>query len=157
MRIRPFLASDAVETAKTHINTIRYINSKDYSSKEIMVWSRSSSARKLRNSMKKRIRFVAVENKKIIGFCDFSHDGELTGLYVHKDFQNKGIGLALLKRLEKEAKNQGHLELSLHSTITAKNFYQANGYKVIKKEKFKIKKNYLTVYFMKKKITKTLA
>ena len=97
MKIRPFLASDAIETAKLHRSTIRDVNSKDYTYKQIKVWSSRTSARKFRNSMKRRVRFVAVENKKIIGYGDFSHEGELSGLYVHKDFQKKVLVLPCSK------------------------------------------------------------
>jgi len=58
MRIRKFRASDAVEVARLHRNTIRNINSKDYSKEQIAVWSGRTSAKRFRESMNKFIRFV---------------------------------------------------------------------------------------------------
>ena len=84
MRIRKFKSSDSVEVARLNRSTIRCINKTDYSPKQIMVWSGRVSAKRFRESIPKRKRFVAVENGRIVGFGDFSHDGELTGVYVHK-------------------------------------------------------------------------
>ena len=90
MKIRKFKSSDSVEVARLHRSTIRCINKTNYPPKQIKVWSGRVSAKKFRES--KRKRFVAVDKGKILGFGDFSHDGEITGLYIHKNFQRKGIG-----------------------------------------------------------------
>ena len=154
MKIRKFKSSDSVEVARSHRGTIRYINKANYPPKQIKVWSGRVSAKRFRESIHQRKRFVAIEKGKIVGFGDFSPDGELTGLYVNKDFQRKGVGKYLLKKLEKEARKQGIKEFHLSSTITAKIFYQRNGYQITKKGKHEINGQMLVVYRMKKKLGK---
>ena len=149
MRIRKFRASDAVAVAKMHRDTVRNINSKDYPPEQIAVWSGRSTARRMKKT-KKTYRYVALEDKKIIGFGDFKQDGELAGLYIHKDYIGRGIGTSLLKKLEDEAKKYGIKELHLMSTITARNFYKKHGYSIVKKTTHKIKNQELVVYKMKK-------
>ena len=152
MKVRKFRASDSVEVAKLHRNTIRYVNKADYPSKQIEVWSGRVSAKRFRESMPQKIRFVAVDKDKILGFGDYSRDGELSGLYIHKDFQSKGVGKNLLIKLEEQARKQGIKEFHLSSTITAKAFYERNGYKIIKKGKHEINRQNLVIYRMKKKL-----
>ena len=150
MYIRKFKASDAAEVAKMHRNTIRFVNSKDYLPEQIEVWSGRTSAKRFRDSIKMFFRFVAVEKGKIVGYGDFKKDGELAGLYVHKNYQGRGVGFLLLKNIEKSARKKDIKKLFCYSTITAKDFYKKQGYGIIKKTKFPIKNQKLTVYKMSK-------
>ncbi len=47
---------------------------------------------------------MAVQDNKIVGFCDHGLDGEFWGLYVHKDFIGKDIGSRLLEVAENSLK-----------------------------------------------------
>lgn len=152
MQIRKFRLSDAAELARLHRGTIRGINVRDYPSRHIAVWSGRVSAKRFRDSAKDKIRYVAIEKNKIVGFGDFDKKGELTALYVHKDFQGKGVGHRLLKILEQKAFKMGFEEFKLDSSITALNFYKKQGYKVIRKSLHHIKKQRLIVYKMKKSL-----
>jgi len=150
MRIRKFLASDGVAVARLHRDTIRNVNSKDYPPEQIAVWAGRSTAQRARESKHSKNRYVVLDNDEVIGFGGFSEDGELTGLYINKDYIGKGIGTRLLNKLENEARAQGFKELFLISTITARNFYERRGYSIVKKTIHKIKDQQLTVYKMKK-------
>ncbi len=150
MYVRKFKASDAREVARMHRSTIRFVNSKDYPPKQIAVWSGRTSAKRFRDSINMFFRFVAVDKSKIVGFGDFKKDGELAGLYVHKNYQGRGVGFLLLKKIEKSARKKYIKKLFCYSTITAKDFYKKHGYRIIKKIKFPIKNQKLTVYKMSK-------
>ena len=152
MIIRKFKSSDSAQVAKLHRNTIRNINSRDYSAKQIKVWSTRTSAKRFRQSMSKKRRFIGIDKDKILGFGDFSLNGVLTGLYVHKNFQSKGIGRLLLMKMEQQAKKDNIKEFNLSSTITAKNFYEKNKYKTIKKGYHEINGQKLIIYRMRKKL-----
>lgn len=156
MHIRKFRLSDAAELARLHRGTIRSINVLDYPPKQIAVWSGRVSARRFRESAKNIIRYVAIKDNKIVGFGDFEKKGEMTGLYVHKDYQNKGVGQRLLKMLERQALKIGMKEFKLSSTITALDFYKRQGYKVIRKSIHPIRNQRLIVYKMKKRLSSNL-
>ncbi len=151
MRIRKFKKLDAIQLARLHRSTIRNVNNQNYPKKEINVWAGKVSAEKFRKSAKENIRLVAVEKGKIIGFGDYKKD-DLMGLYIHKDWIGKGIGKKLLQRLEVDAYKKGIRTMKCTSTITAHKFYEKNGYKTIKKTKFQIGNQKLTVYEMKKRL-----
>ena len=154
MRIRKFRLEDSVEVARLHRNTIRFVNSKNYSKKTIDVWSGNTSAKKFRDSMKRFYRYVAVIKNRIVGFSDFTQDGELSGFYVHKDFQGMGVGKVLIAKIETEATKQGIEELRVNSSITAKEFYESQGYKILKKDPCgcTINGHSFTSFRMKKKL-----
>lgn len=151
MRIRKFRDSDAAELARLHRSTIRNINSQDYPKKQIDVWSGRVSAKRFRKSAHENVRFVAIEDGKIIGFADYKKD-DLMGLYIHKDHTRKSVGEKLLQRLEKDAYRNGVRMMKCSSTITAHKFYEKNEYKTIKKAKFQMGNQKLTVYEMKKRL-----
>ena len=150
MKIRRFKPSDAAEMARMHRSTIREINSSDYSKKQVAAWSGRSTAKRFRKSMKQRIRFVAIGKNKIIGFGDFTKDGEINGLYVHPKYIGKGVGKKLLRKMEKTALELGIAKFTVKSSLTAKDFYKSRGYKLLKKTVFRRKGLHLQVYNMEK-------
>ncbi|MBI2102827.1 GNAT family N-acetyltransferase [Candidatus Woesearchaeota archaeon] len=150
-QIRKFRSDDAVSLARLHRGTIRSINKKDYTPREITVWSGRSSAKRFRNLGEINQRYVALESRKIVGFADYK-DHELMGLYIHKNFLGKGIGKKLLMKIEREVYANGGRTLKCISTITARPFYEKNGFKVVKKAIHQIKDQKLPVFEMRKKL-----
>lgn len=129
MRIRKFKVGDEEAISKLHNGTIREINGKDYSQEEIESWSPiRTSYERMRTSLEKNTSYVAVIDNQIAGFGDLNSEGHVKRLYTHKDFQGKGVGSAILSKLEEEAKKLGFKKITLESTITAKTFYESKGY-----------------------------
>lgn len=150
MKIRLAQDKDYAAIARLHRATIKHINSKDYPEDVISVWAGRTNVRRFRNNAAKVKRWVAVENDKIIGFCDHNYQCELDGLYIHKDFQGKGVGKKLLKVAEDSMKKLGCKKIKIISTITAKTFYQKNSYKVIKRKLHQIEDKKAKVFIMSK-------
>ncbi|MGG0892249.1 GNAT family N-acetyltransferase [Cytobacillus horneckiae] len=72
---------------------------------------------------------LALTREQVVGFVAFS-DHEISQLYVHVDYQGKGIGLALLNK----AKESSSGRLILHTfeiNLAAQLFYERNGFKII--------------------------
>lgn len=152
MKIRLARDEDFASIARLRRQTIRNINAKDYSEDIIRVWSGSrGSAQGFRNSAHKCKRWVAVDDGKVVGFCDHGFKCELWGLYVHKDYIGKGVGSRLLKTAEESMKKQGCDVVKLKSTITAKEFYLKNGYSIVRKTLHKIADVKVLAYIMAKK------
>jgi len=149
MKIRLQKIEDATEIARLHRATIRHINSNDYSQDIIEVWSARTSASRFKNLDTVK-RWVAIEDEKIICFCDHDFKGELLGLYVHKDHLGKQVGTKLLKKAEDSMKKMGFKEIKMEATVTAKPFYEKKGYKVIKQSFHKIEDKKIQVFIMKK-------
>ena len=84
---------------------------------------------------------VAEEEGKIIGFGDMDRSGYLDRLYVHKDFQGRGIASAICDTLEsvveenqKEAGDTAKNCFITHASITARPFFEKRGYRVIREQ-----------------------
>jgi len=152
MKIRLARDGDYAAIARFHRQTIRHVNSKDYSKDIIRVWSTRPSAKRLRITAERCKRWVAVEGEKIIGYCDHSLNGEFWGLFVHKDYIGRGIGSRLLKTAENSLKKFGYKKVTLQASITAKNFYKKYGYKIVKKGFHLIGDKKLPTFLMTKKL-----
>lgn len=150
MKIRPALDEDYNGMADLREDTIRNVNSKDYPKAVIDSWSIKASPEDFRESVDTCKRWVALDNGRIVGFCEHSLTGELSRIYVHKDHLRKGVGTRLLEVAETSLAKDGFTEIHIESTITAKDFYEKNGYEVIQKSLHKEDK--ATIYKMLKNL-----
>lgn len=88
--------------------------------KNISTWITSSA----------NIAFAAVDmnSKKIVGFALINKNGEILLNYVLPSYLYKGVGKFLLTKIENAANTIEIKALTAISTITAKTFYERNGF-----------------------------
>lgn len=138
MEIRRFRATDMKQIVSLFYETVHSVNKQDYSSEQLDAWApREEEALKLKtwkSSFLQNITFVAEINGVIVGFTDMTTEGHLDRLYVHKDFQRQGIASALLNQLESEARALGLREMDTEASITAKPFFERQGYQIIQEQ-----------------------
>jgi len=91
---------------------------------------------------------VYQQNKRILGIGGM-HRREVRTMYVYHNFQGKGIGSQILKKIEAMAKNKGIKKLFLYTHTRPSTFYLKNGWKTTKKYKNNKGK---TVFYMEKKL-----
>jgi len=73
--------------------------------------------------------YIAVDDKKVVGILAFN-DYELNQLYIHIDYQGKGLGKRFLDLAKENSK--GRLELyTFEVNHKAQRFYERNGFKII--------------------------
>ncbi len=133
MRIRKGKLQDAKELSVLRKATIRTINNKDYTPAQIARWSKRWYTKDFVKIHDQLLLFVAVEGGKIIGYAEIMKERpeEMGGLYVNKDFVRKGVGTKLMKKIHGVVQKMGVHRFSLRSSITAKDFYEKLGYRVI--------------------------
>src|SRR6267154_3792828 len=105
--IREFIQGDEAEIYQLFYETVHYVNARDYSEAQLDAWApKRSNLEEWRESLQNNYSYVAVDKatRLIIGFSDLEKDGCLNRGYVHKDWQRKGVGTALLKIREEKAK-----------------------------------------------------
>lgn len=150
MEIRKYQNTDFDEIAELFYNTVHSVNLKDYSQEQANVWATGKlDSNRWNKSLLKNYSLVAIEGKQIVGFGDIDKTNYLDRLYVHKDFQGKGVATAICDELEKQA-NEG--TISVNSSITAKSFFEKRGYKVLKKQQVELAGAFLTNYVMEKQM-----
>ncbi|WP_102262538.1 GNAT family N-acetyltransferase [Mesobacillus jeotgali] len=88
--------------------------------------------------IERSIVYVAEVEGKVVGFANYSkvRDGgkvELAAIYLHPEFQGKGIGTALIQQAVRDLK--GIIEIYINVEKDNKigmNFYEAKGFEIVK-------------------------
>ena len=128
MIIRKYQASDCKELADLFYNTVHIVNAKDYTKEQLNVWAtKQVDLEKWNKSLQEHFSVVALDNETIIGFGDIDKTGYLDRLFVHANYQKKGIATGLCNQLEQAV--QG--DITTHASITAKPFFEKRGYKLV--------------------------
>ena len=145
MLIREYQSSDCDKMAELFYNTVHTITAKDYSKAQLDVWA--TGQRDLKNwdqSFQEHYSVVAVNDGIIVGFGDIDRKGYLDRLFVHTDYQRKGIASDICNCLEQAV--QGNIVT--HASITARPFFERRGYKVVKEQQVERQGIFLTNYVM---------
>ena len=147
MELRKYQSSDCKEVTELFFNTVHIINAKDYTKEQLDVWATGQvDLEKWDQSLQEHYSVVAVENDVIVGFGDIDSTGYLDRLFVHADYQGRGIATAICNQLEQAVPGR----ITTHASITAKPFFEKRGYKVIKEQKVERQGIFLTNFVMEK-------
>lgn len=118
-----------------HVDTVRRVNSKDYSDDQIALWLGKRQVEITRGMVANGDFYVAVDDRDQLFGLGHMKDNTISGLYVSADHQGEGVGSALLSRMEADAVANGAEGMEIESTITAASFYQQMGYEEIGRKK----------------------
>ncbi|MZQ98397.1 MAG: GNAT family N-acetyltransferase [Acidaminobacter sp.] len=129
MRIRDYNPSDCAALSQLFYDTVHAVNAKDYTQAQLEVWATGTVDLAAWNqSFLEHLTLVAELDDIIVGFADMDHQGHLDRLYVHKDYQGKGIATALVKALEQRTANDNIEFFETYASITARPFFEKLGY-----------------------------
>lgn len=150
MEIRQYKSIDLEQIARLFYETVHAVNINDYTEEQVNVWATGYvDLEEWDSSFRKHLTYVVTENDLIVGFGDIDETGYLDRLYVHKDFQRRGIATAICNRLESET---GAECVSVHASVTAKPFFEKRGYKIVKQQEVERQCVLLTNYIMEKNL-----
>lgn len=150
MTIRRYKSADCAVLAKLFYDTVHSVNARDYTEEQLNAWADGRvDLRQWDSSLSRHFSLVAEENGIIIGFGDIDESGYLDRLYVHKDYQRRGVASVLCDRLERAFSVE---KISTHASITARSFFLSRGYEVIKEQQVRRAGVLLTNYVMEKSL-----
>ena len=150
--IRDANHKDILDIKNIHVQSIKQINSKDYTPRQIRAVTKNRTVKRYKYLMKMGEKFFVVTRvNKIVGFCSIKKN-EIVKLYVHPKEMLKGIGAKLLMHIEKYAKKNKIKEIILKSTTTAMNFYTKKRYRIVRKAKHVRNGVSMPVIWMEKKL-----
>lgn len=145
MIIREYQSSDCEELTKLFYNTVHTVNAKDYTEEELDAWATGQvDLNKWDQSLREHYSIVAVENEMLVGFGDIDKSGYLDHLFVHADYQGKGIGTMICYQLEQAVSGN----IITHASITARPFFEKRGYRVVKEQQVERQGVFLTNFEM---------
>lgn len=132
-RIRYAQHTDALDIIHVHRGSIRDICSKDYTPEQIEAWAgRKFKPELWCQTIDRDYVWVVELNSEVVGFGHLAIMSETTaevmGLYFLDVLRGKGAGKNLLNIMNEVAISQMVKKIELHATITAKSFYESQGF-----------------------------
>ncbi|MBW9159747.1 GNAT family N-acetyltransferase [Clostridium tagluense] len=155
MKIRVYQSDDCKEIIELFYNTVHSINVKDYTDAQLDVWATKTIDRiAWDKSLSEHYTVVTEITGVIVGFGDIDNTGYLDRLFIHKDYQGKGIATAITIELEAYGFKKNLNLILTHASITAKPFFEKCGYHVLKKQVVERSGQRLTNFVMQKQLVK---
>jgi putative acetyltransferase len=136
--IREMRPEDAQAFLAVHHAAVRSIAAKDYPPAVIEAWApmplNEGAIERVRANPDNEYRVIAEIGGRVVGIgAVVLQIAELRACYVAPNLGRKGIGLALVKAIERAAREHGAAHLELDSSLTAEPFYQTAGYEAIER------------------------
>ncbi len=147
MMIRNYQPSDCPALAELFCNTVHMANAADYTKEQLDAWATGDvNLAQWDQSFRAHYSLVALDGGTFIGFGDLERPGYLDRLYVHADYQRRGVASALCDRLEGAAADP----VTTHASITARPFFEKRGYRVVREQQVMRRGVLLTNFVMVK-------
>ena len=121
---------------KLFFETVSGIPGNEYNAKQIKAWASSAQNDddKWLSQIIDHYFIVAKVDEKLVGFASLKDNNIIDMLYIHKKFQGKSIAQKLLSLLEKKADINRADKIVSFVSLTARSFFEKNGYKVVKEQ-----------------------
>lgn len=148
MFLREYRQEDCLSVIRLFQETVRAVNSRDYSPEQIAVWAPFDvDVEKWNSSLLSHHSLLCVEGERLLGFGDIDEEGYLDRLYVSKDHQGMGVATLLCEALESLRPFE---RILTHASITARPFFEKRGYVVLKEQQVERSGVLLTNFVMEK-------
>jgi putative acetyltransferase len=153
MKIRLFEKQDAEQVARLFHETVREINSRDYSIEQVESWAPDDIYfRNWEKICSNRFTYVAEHEGAIAGFAELEPNGHIDCFYCHKNYQRCGVGTQLYQAIEAKALELSVSHLTTEASITAKPFFQRMGFSMVKEQKVTCRGEVFINYAMEKSL-----
>ncbi|WP_299073597.1 GNAT family N-acetyltransferase [uncultured Paraglaciecola sp.] len=153
MKIRAYHLGEEHEIWQLFQHTVHHVNARDYTKKQLNAWAPAEFNTVLWTKKLAELgSFVCVDNKKIIGYGDLQQKGYIDHFFCHHQYQGQGVGSALMVHIHGLAAQQQIKQLSADVSITAKAFFEKNGFTVTRPQVVTIRGQALTNFKMEKQL-----
>ena len=144
--------ADIPELKQLYRSTVLTINRKDYTADEVEDWASCGEDNQHWLELINTLHFIVAENDEgeAVGFVSISDEGYLHSLFVHKDYQRQGVATLLYKTAEELAQHRQIVKITSEVSITARPFFEKQGFTVDEKQRRKANNLLLTNYKMSK-------
>lgn len=152
--VRPLTPADIPEMRELFQGTVRNVNSRDYTQEEVEDWASCGKDEAHLSDLLSAHHFIAAfdEQGRMIGFSSMNSAGYLHSMFVHKEWQGRGVATLLLSEVERKAREYGVREITSEVSLTARPFFEKKGYQVVTAQKHRANRLELTNFVMRKQI-----
>ncbi|MEL6422564.1 MAG: GNAT family N-acetyltransferase [Pseudomonadota bacterium] len=130
LNIRIATSPDAVLLSELIQRTIRASNTEDYDQRSIDMLCSIFEPEQVAERIENEDIFLCFVNVDLIGTAGLRRD-YLRSMFVKPTYQRQGLGKALVADIEERARLKGISEIMVHSSLTARRFYEALGYEFV--------------------------
>ncbi|MBK2061080.1 PDDEXK nuclease domain-containing protein [Francisella noatunensis] len=158
IEIKDYQLEDTEHLISIFYKSVHNIGNQYYSQGQLAAWAPKESLdiTNWKAKWNKTPPIVATIDGEIVGFAEFESNGYIDCFYCDPDFQGKGVGSRILKRIEDLALTQKNKKIFAEVSINAKLFFENKGFKVIEEQTVKRRGINLINFVMEKKIKKNL-
>ncbi len=134
MIIRRLLPEDAKEVSDLIARALREVNSKDYSTEHIEKCMQRLQPKNILERAEWTHFYVVCNDDRIVGcgaigpYWDREDESSLFTIFVHPEYQGKGIGRKIIETLEKDKFFLRARRIEIPASVTATPFYLKMGY-----------------------------
>ena len=124
------------EMMQLFYDTVHTVNARDYRKEQLNGWAPENSDKRFwEERLRKNVCKVAFISDKMVGFAELLDNGHVDTMYVHKDFQRRKVAAQLIEELLFIAEKRNYTALTTEASITARPFFEAFGFRVIRVKK----------------------
>ncbi len=134
--IRPATTADVHEILTLFVDTVRSTCVNDYTPEQIDVWALSAK------NVDRWLAFVTDQHflvaeigDTIVGFGSVDKGNYVNLMYVHKNFQRRGVANTIFDALQEHSLLMGFEKLTADVSITARPFFESKGFRVVKQNR----------------------
>lgn len=132
MEIRRYRVGEEPAIWRVYFDATHQSNARDYHPDLLNRWAPpDQDMNQWAERLAQKNPFVAIVGDQIVGMAELEGDGFIDYFYVHPESQNQGIGTALLRAVESEASRLGVSVLFADVSVTAKDFFLAQGFDIV--------------------------
>lgn len=129
--IRPYRSQDCPALARLFYETVHSVCTQDYTPQQLDAWATGQvDLTAWDQSLQAHRSLVALDGDTIAGFADMDDSGYLDRLYVHRDYQRRGIASTLCTLLEAAVPGA----VTTHASYTARPFFEKRGYRLVRQQ-----------------------
>ena len=133
--IRIYTTDDARPLADLFRRSVREIARKDYSAEQVAAWAPDETdLARFHARRSTKPTFVAEIGGAVAGFTDLEPDGHIDMLFVHPDFQRRGVAKSLIEHVVELARTTGINHLTVEASITARPLFERQGFHVVNEQ-----------------------
>lgn len=131
MFLRAYRHDDKRQLQQLFFDTVHTVNARDYAPEQLNAWAPAEPDRETWARLDRQFCFLVEFQKLIVGFISLTPEGMIDFLYVHKNFQGKGVASALFKQAERLARKRNIPSLHAEVSITARSFFEKKGFVIV--------------------------
>jgi putative acetyltransferase len=131
LAIRSYVPHDADATIDIFLRSVREVASRDYTPAQVTAWAQVEDRDAWARRRASRPTWIATCDGAPVGFSDLEADGHLDMMFVHPQFQGRGVASLLLATVERTAKAQAIPLITTEASVTARPFFLSRGFGVV--------------------------